>query len=120
MHPFIYITNQRQVVRIKDCALQNIRTYDRKKWEYNTSSTKFRNTIGKCLDTVQSDKTAFKPDPQVEIDHWDGMEAFRNEGDFRTRWVHMLSFDNEWDVTPVNEHVGNRLYENRPFQMVHE
>jgi len=45
------------------------------------------------------------------------LDAFRNEGMFRTRWMYLNSFGEGWDIAPVDEHVDDVVYENRPFQM---
>jgi len=118
VHPFVYITNGREVMRIVDIDVGRIRTCgDNKKWEYTMSSTEFRKRVAKAHDRVRNKQAAFAPDPRFKVQHWQTREAFRDEGLFRTRWMYVTSFGENWDIVPVDERVGLVVYENRPFQM---
>ena len=120
--PNVYVTNMQHVFRIRDVDLGRIRTAaDRRHWEWDMSSAQFRARVEKCVRRVRDDKLpAFEPCPRVFGDYWESMEDFRNEGPCRKRWVYLLTLDDHWDVTPVDEHVGPVCYENRPFQMTYE
>jgi len=105
-------------MRIVDVDVGRLRTCeDDKKWDYHMPSTEFRDRVAKALTRVQNKETAFKPDPRIRVQHWMSRDAFLNEGLFRTRWMYVTSFGPSWDITPVDEHVGAVVYENRPFQM---
>ena len=118
--PWVYISDGVGIMRVKDMELHHVRTtHDDQKWDYNMSSAEFRARLPRMEREVRAGRAALRPDARFLMQHWATLEAHRNEGPFRTRWMYMNSFGPRWDVTAVDEHVGNVVYENRPFQMLY-
>lgn len=120
MHPFVVITNGIGVMRLTDVELGDIRTCDDDRWwDYNPTSDIFRGRVEALLLRVKDGHAAFAPDPRIRVQHWRTLADYRNEGPFETRWVHLRTLDDKWDITLTDERVGATVYENRPFQHTH-
>ena len=117
--PYVHLSDGHEVVRIKDLDLHHVRTaHDDQKWDFDMSSTRFRRTIKRMEREVKAGRRALKPDPRVLVQYWESLEAHRNEGPFRERWMYLNSFGEEWDLAAVDERVGDVVYHNHPFQML--
>ena len=122
MLPYYYITNRRQVARLMEFDLGRVRSCDDNRlWDFDMDFDTFRTRIEALSERVlrSSDQAAFKTDARVRVQLWETMQAHHEEGPFTERWVYWDSFYDQWDVTAADEHVGDDVFENRPFQMEH-
>ena len=118
VHPNVTLTNGDEFAKIKSVDAGGLRDLvARRAWDYHMPSPAFRERIRRMEKRVGKARPAFGPDPRLQLFRWSDRPSWENEGACRLEWVRLATLDEEWDLCPSDEWVGDELFHNRPFQM---